>query len=221
MLLFEKPLYLYLFIVAIFVSMRIPYIGVAIRVFNTLIHELSHAIIAFITSGKIIKIELSSDTSGSMLSISKNKISLFFTSIAGYPLAATFGYLFFWLVKNHLSTYALYTLFFVHFFVLLLYVRNLFGAIWSICFLALMFYLTWINNIQYIEFTVFVMAVVLSLEALYTPVELLLIALNDPNKAGDAKIMSSVTKIPALFWAFVFVATNGWIVYHSVVDFLI
>jgi hypothetical protein len=97
----------------VFVAMRIPYLGVIIRVFNTLIHESAHASMAMLTSGKILKIELQNDTSGTTLSVAKNKRSQFLVAIVGYPLAAAAGYLLFWAIAHAYNVYALYVFDFV------------------------------------------------------------------------------------------------------------
>ncbi len=218
---FVDPLYLYLFVAAVFVAMRIPYIGATIRIFNTLIHELSHALVAFFTSGKILKIELQSNTSGSMLSVSKNKVGMFLVAIAGYPLAAACSFLFLWALNNEFSLYVLYTLAVITFVVLILFVRNSFGIIWSVLFIGLLSALIWKNNIEIINFSVFAMAIVLALEAIYSSLALLLISVEDPEKAGDAKLLSSFTMLPTVLWALFFVVLNGWIVYQVVVVYLI
>lgn len=218
---FVDPLYLYLFVAAVFVAMRIPYVGAAIRIFNTLIHELSHALVAFFTSGKILKIELQSNTSGSMLSVSKNKVGLFLVAIAGYPLAAACSFLFLWALNNEFSLYVLYALAVITFVVLILFVRNSFGIVWSVLFIGLLSTLIWKNNIEIINFSVFAMAIVLALEAIYSSLTLLLISVEDPEKAGDAKLLSSVTMLPTVLWALFFVVLNGWIVYHVIVVYLI
>jgi hypothetical protein len=72
-----------------------------------------------------------------------------------------------------------------------------------------------------IDFAVFTLAVVLATEAIYSSFTLFVIAIENPADAGDAKLLSSITKLPAFFWALFFVGVNGWIVYRIVVDFLI
>ncbi len=221
MSLFSQPYYLYGYIAMVFVAMRIPYLGIIIRVFNTLIHESAHASMAMLTSGKILKIELQNDTSGSTLSVAKGKRSQFVVAIAGYPVAAAAGYLLFWAIAHTFNVYALYTMLFLTSFVLLFYVHNFFGILWSLIFISILAFILWLNQSKVIDFTVFTLAVVLAVEAIYSSFTLFVIAIENPSEAGDAKLLSSITKLPAFFWALIFVGFNGWIVYRIVVDFLI
>jgi hypothetical protein len=221
MSIFSQPYYLYGYIAMVFVAMRIPYLGVIIRVFNTLIHESAHASMAMLTSGKILKIELQNDTSGTTLSVAKNKRSQFLVAIVGYPLAAAAGYLLFWAIAHAYNVYALYAILFLTSFVLLFYVRNFFGILWSLIFISILAFILWLNQSKVIDFAVFTLAVVLATEAIYSSFTLFVIAIENPADAGDAKLLSSITKLPAFFWALFFVGVNGWIVYRIVVDFLI
>ncbi len=221
MTLFTHPGYLFLFIALLFFAMRLPYIGVAIRLFNTLIHESAHALMAMLTSGKILKIELNSNTSGSALTVSKNKISMFLIALAGYPMAAGCGYLFFYAMKQGWDYYVLLSVLVLTSFVLLAYVRNSFGILWSLFFIGVLGYLLWLDNATINNFSVLCLAVVLSLEAIYSSLALMLIAIEKPEDAGDARILHSITMLPTLLWTLIFVLINGWIVYQISVDFLI
>jgi len=221
MTLFSHSSYFYLFIVLVFIAMRIPYIGVVLRLFNTLIHESSHAIVAILTSGKILKIELNSNTSGSALTVSKNKISMFFIALAGYPMAAGFGYLFFYCIQQGWEYNVLIGVLALTSFVFLAYVRNSFGVIWSIFLIGILGYVLWLDLMILNRYFVFVFSVILSLEAVYSSLALMLIAVEKPEDAGDARILHGITLLPTLLWALLFVVINGWIVYKICVDFII
>lgn len=221
MTLFSHSSYFYLFIVLVFIAMRIPYIGVVLRLFNTLIHESSHAIVAILTSGKILKIELNSNTSGSALTVSKNKISMFFIALAGYPMAAGFGYLFFYCLQQGWEYNVLIGVLVLTSFVFLAYVRNSFGIIWSIFLIGILGYVLWLDLMILNRYFVFIFSVILSLEAVYSSLALMLIAVEKPEDAGDARILHGITLLPTLLWALLFVVINGWIVYKICVDFII
>lgn len=221
MTLFTHPGYMYLFIALLFVAMRLPVAGVVIRLFNTLIHECSHALAAMLTSGKILKIELNSNTSGSALTVSKNKISLFLIALVGYPMAAGCGYLFFYGLQQGWASYILIGVLGLASVVLLAYVRNSFGVIWSLLFIALLGYVVWLNQPLVAQYVVFGLAIILLLEAVYSSLALMLIAIENPGDAGDVRILHTITMLPTLLWTLVFVAVNGWIVYKTIIDFLI
>src|SRR6056297_3111471 len=57
----------YLTLVAAAVLPKIPFIGRYFQVFNTLIHEDGHAIMALLSRGQIKRIELFADTSGTTI----------------------------------------------------------------------------------------------------------------------------------------------------------
>jgi hypothetical protein len=219
--LFTHSYYVYGYIALVFVVMRIPYFGIIIRVFNTLIHESAHAFMAMLTSGKILRIELQKDTSGSTLSVAKNKRSQFLVAIVGYPVAAAVGYLLFWGNAHAYNIYMLYGLLLLTSAVLVFYIRNTFGILWGVIFISVIAFVLWLNQSKVIDFTVVTLAIVLSVEALYSSFALFVIAIENPSEAGDAKLLSSISKLPALFWTLFFVAVNGWIVYRIIVDFLI
>jgi hypothetical protein len=218
---FEQNNYLIGYIVIIFIIARLPYIGVAIRLFNTLIHESAHALVAILTSGKIFKIELQSNTSGSMLSVSKNKFSQFLIALAGYPLAAFTGYLFFFLLSKGYSYSILIGVGFLSAIVLVSFVRNTFGVFWSLLFLGIISYLLYQNNSKVNDYAVSTLAIILMTEAVFSSLILLLIAVETPSESGDAKILSTITFLPSIIWALCFVVINGFIVYRIIFDFLI
>lgn len=219
--LFINPYYLYGYIALVFIAMRIPYFGIIIRVFNTLIHESAHAFMAMLTSGKILRIELQKDTSGSTLSVAKNKRSQFLVAIVGYPLTAMVGYLLFWGNAHAYNVYLLYGILGIAILVLLFFIRNTFGILWSVIFISTIAFITWLNQPKVIDFTIVTLAIVLSVEALYSSFALFVIAIENPSQAGDAKLLNSMTKLPTLFWALFFVIANGFIVYRIIIDFLI
>jgi len=219
--LFSDSYYLCGYIALVFITMRLPYVGIIIRVFNTLIHELAHALMAVLTSGKILKIELQKDTSGSTLSIAKNKRSQFLVAIIGYPASAGFSYLMFWGILQNYSLYILIGLLCISIVALMLFVRNSFGIFWMLIFISSIAFVIWLNNPMICDFLVASLAIILMIESVYAAVALFIIAIENPAESGDAKILNSITKIPALIWSLAFVLICGWVVYNIFIDFLI
>lgn len=219
--LFTDSYYFYGYIALVFIVMRLPYVGVFVRVFNTLIHELAHALMAVLTSGKILKIELQKDTSGSTLSIAKNKRSQFLVAIIGYPASAGFSYLMLWGLVHAYGLYILIGLLVISVLALLLFVRNSFGIFWMLIFISSIAFVVWINNPFVRDFVVASLAIILMIESVYAAVALFIIAIENPADSGDAKLLNSITKIPALIWSLAFVVICGWVVYTIFIDFLI
>ena len=86
----------YIFLAISIVLSRLPIIGKYFIGINTLIHETGHALMALFLSGKVHRIDLSSDTSGSALTSTDNKFKSFLVSIIGYPFSSIIALKFSW-----------------------------------------------------------------------------------------------------------------------------
>jgi hypothetical protein len=85
-----KNPYSWWFIAALIVSSiigQIKIIGPYLRIINTMFHEFGHALFALFFKGKVLDMELFSDTSGTTLTQSKSKRGQFMVAIAGYPFS--------------------------------------------------------------------------------------------------------------------------------------
>jgi hypothetical protein len=96
------------------------------------------------------------------------------------------------------------------------YVRNLYGVFWLITFTALLF----VTNFYAGEFLLYIVVSLLSgimlFEALYSSIELVIIASKKSKLAGDAYSLERLTKIPAMIWALLFVLQSGYFIYLCV-----
>jgi len=195
---------------------RIPYIGKYFRIVNTLIHESGHAIAALITSGEVYTVELFSDTSGSATTKTQGKFARFFVSIAGYPFGSAVAYMLFFLISKDAYMYVFFILASISLLNLIFYVRNTFGIFWIVTFTAIILVVYFYGG----EFLQYVVASLLSgimlFEALYSSIELVKIAAKKPKTAGDAGNLQSLTGVPAILWALLFVAQSGFFIYLTV-----
>ena len=200
----------------VFIINRIPYIGKYMRVVNTLIHESGHAIAALITSGEVYTVELFSDTSGTAVTKTKGKFSQFLVSIAGYPFGSAVAFVLFYIINNGEYRIVLYILACFALLNLMFYVRNTFGIFWLVTFTALIFVINFYEGefLQY-AFTAWLSGIML-FEALYSSIELVIIAKKNPKSAGDAYNLKQITGIPAMIWALLFVAQSGYFIYLSI-----
>jgi hypothetical protein len=93
------------------------------------------------------------------------------------------------------------------------YVRNAYGIFWLVTFTAIIFIVNFYGGefLQY-AFTAWLSGIML-FEALYSSVELVIIANKRPKSAGDAYNLKQLTGIPAMIWALLFVAQSGYFIY--------
>lgn len=209
----------YLALAAAALLPRIPFIGQYFRVFNTLIHEDGHAIMALLSRGQTKRIELFADTSGATITQAKNKISHFLTSLAGYPASAGAALLLFYLLNSQDELTLLIAIGSLIVLNLLLFVRNSYGIIWLLTFGGLLYGLYYLNNLTAMRLAVTFFAGILFWGSLFSPIVLVGIAMKSPKQAGDATNLNKLTGIPSLFWSLVFTAAAVWIAWFTIQQF--
>jgi hypothetical protein len=184
----------------------IPFLGKFLNVLNTMIHESGHAIAALVTGGGVMNIKLSADTSGAAQTKSKYWIGKVFTSLAGYPVSSATALLFFWLIQEQKINYIFIIIISLILINLILWVRNAFGIIWLVV-MGIICTLVYIYTSAKVKhyFVVFCAAIVL-FQSVYSSITLLVIAIKNPSKSGDAKNLKDFTFLPSFIWAFLFVA---------------
>lgn len=190
-----------------FLFSRIPYAGIFFRTLNTLFHELGHALAAYLTSGKVLRIDLFSDTSGSTITQSGNKREQMFIALSGY-FFTSFVFLLFLLLIRWQWEYVLNLLIVASFIVsLLFYVKNTFGVIWLISMLGAYFSLYyWVP--QYSWMVVYVFTGVLWWESVYSSFIIFILSVRIGDNAGDAGNLSKLSSIPSPFWGTLFIAQS-------------
>lgn len=188
------------FLLAAILSL-IPIVGKFLNVLNTMFHESGHAVMALITGGGVMNIKLSADTSGAAQTKSKYWLGKVFTSLAGYPVSSVTAWFFFWLIHHNKVSYVFYVIFSLLLINLILWVRNAFGMIWLVVMGLLTFGVYFYLNNEYQRyFGVFCAAIVL-FQSIFSAFTLLVVAAQNPSKAGDAKNLSTFTYIPSIIWA--------------------
>lgn len=191
----------------------VPFAGKFLNVLNTLIHESGHAVMAMLTGGGVMNIKLSADTSGAAQTKSKYWLGKVFTSLAGYPVSALIAWLFFWLIKEKNTTYVYYIILSLILINLILWVRNTFGIIWLLVMgsVSALIYLYGTTLVKYL-FASFCASIVL-FQSIFSAITLLIIAVNNPDKAGDAKNLKEFTFIPAIIWSLLMLSFVSWVSY--------
>ena len=215
----NRDVVFYIILLLSIVLTRIPFVGKYFRIVNTLIHESGHALVALLTSAEVQQINLFTDTSGSAITKSGNWFSKFFTSLAGYPSSALAAMLFFYLIKQQSYVYIIYGLGVLAAINLLFFVRNGYGIFWLVTFILILAALIYFkDDFALFCFSVFFSFIVLT-DAIISAFHLLIISFHSPEKAGDAKNLSTFAFLPAMVWALVFLAFNCWIIYYTVLNY--
>ena len=188
------------------VLIRLNPFDILLRTFNTLIHELSHALLAVLTGNKAMKIELNKDFSGVCVTKSSGKMSKFLISVAGYTLPSVAGYIMIVLIKHGSVAFLFPTLTIICIIAMIFLIRNTFGIIWTLCFCGINFMFIYIPLLhQYYYHIIYIYANILLSENLLSAFTLLYISLTNSKKAGDATNLAKITRIPAVVWSLLFV----------------
>jgi hypothetical protein len=207
---------LYALPLVVLIINRIPFVGKFLRVTNTLVHESGHALAALLMSGEIYSVELFGDTSGTAVTKTHSKFGQFVVSIAGYPFGSAIAYLLFYIISKGEYRFVLYILACFSLLNLMFLVRNTYGIFWLVTFTIIIFTMKfYAGDFLLYTFTAWLSGIIL-FEALYSSIELVIMAKKKSKSAGDAYNLAKVTHIPALIWALFFVAQSGYFIYLSV-----
>lgn len=206
---------IYIFAAVALLLPRVPVVGKFFNIINTAIHEFGHALVALILQGKVHKIELMRDTSGSTVTQCKTLFGNILVSIAGYPFAAATGFFCCFLISVGYQKGIVIGLSLLFIVMLALWVRNWYGFIWIVLFCALNGWLIYTDNSHYIELAALFYSVVIVIESVSSSFILLILSFKDSSAAGDATNLAKFTHIPAFIWALLFLAFSGFMLYES------
>jgi hypothetical protein len=190
---------------------RIPVIGKWFNIINTAIHELGHALMALIIEGNVKKIELFNDASGTTVTSTKTKFGGFLVAFIGYPFSSLISFFIFYLLTVGYEKGFLIGISILFFFMLLLWVRNIYGAIWILIFCTVNGYLIYLNNAQYIHVAALLYAVFIAVDAVFSALTILYLSIKQKDKAGDATLLKKITGVPAVIWGLLFAGFAGYI----------
>lgn len=212
----NPDLLFYISLIFSVIVIRLPFIGRYFRSVNTLFHESGHALMAILSSGEVLRIELSSDTSGVAVTRSSSGLKAFLVSASGYPFAAAVSVLLLAFSVKGMEVWVLYTLLSVALLNLVLFVRNTYGITWIVTFTAILLVLYWFENQTAIHlFTVTISLVSLS-ESVFSTLQVFYLGFASPKKSGDLSNMAKFSGVPAWFWGITILALVGIIVYMGI-----
>lgn len=198
-----KAKFIFTFIITL-ILLYIPVVSNVFKSLNTMFHEVGHALMTLVTVGKVESISLFYNTEGVTMSLTSSWISSFLISISGYLFTSIVVLLccFLWkkkLFKTMLLFLSVFTL-----VSLVLWVRNPYGIIWSIGMILLFFLLFKIKEKYTLEIILFIFVGILFTQNLDSAFDIFMLSYFTPEAAGDATILSNLTKIPSIVFGILF-----------------
>ncbi|MFZ4452411.1 M50 family metallopeptidase [Salibacterium aidingense] len=191
----------------------LPVIGTYLSTFHTLVHECGHAAAALLTGGHVSSISLFSSREGAA-GTRHHKPGLLITSLAGYPFASMVSVLFMYgLSMNWFAGLGIGVLVLL-IISLFFWIRNPFGVFWVLSLLGaglLVWYYEWF---PILETVLRAGGLVLLVQASISSWDVFLLSFRNPDKAGDAWILSRLTFVPTPIWGTFFLTQGafffGW-----------
>jgi len=212
----QSPNLFYMILAVTLIVTRIPYIGKYFRVVDTIIHETAHALMAVLTSGKVLSINLFADTSGSTVTKSTNKFGQVLVSLAGYPISSLMALLMMYLIKSSNHLLIIFILVSVAVIGMMLFIRNGYGLLWAGTFSTLNFLVIYFDNQLVIQSLSIFYTLIILTDSVIAPLHLLVLSVTQSSKAGDAASLKKTTHIPAVIWALLFSAIAIYCGYWTV-----
>jgi len=209
----------YILLLTAILLTRIPVLGKYFRSVNTLVHEAGHAFMTLLLSGEVIAVNLFADTSGTTVTKAKGKLPQALIALAGYPISALTGWLCLFLLYKGYNLYILFILTSIALIIMILSLRNMYGLFWAGTFIVLNLLLIYFNNRTLIYTFAAFYSVVIFMDAIMSSIVLLILAIKQPKKAGDATNLQKITKIPAAIWAILLLVFTLFISWLSVVNY--
>lgn len=174
----------------------------------TIAHEGGHALIALLTGRKLRGIRLEFDTSGLTLSAGRpTGPGMMFTLLGGYVAPSLIGLLGAWLLGGNRITLLLW-LAVVLLLLMLINIRNVFGAVSVIVTGAIVFAVSWYATPQVQAVFAYVGVWFLLIGGVRPVGELQRQRSRGRMPESDADQLAHLTHTPALFWVFLFFLVN-------------
>jgi hypothetical protein len=174
----------------------------------TIAHEGGHALVALLTGRKLRGIRLEFDTSGLTLSAGRpTGPGMMFTLLAGYVAPSLVGLGGAWLLGGNRITLLLW-LAVALLLLMLINIRNVFGAVSVLITGAIVFAVSWYATPQVQAAFAYVGVWFLLIGGVRPVFELQQLRSRGRMPESDADQLAGVTHVPALFWVGVFLAVD-------------
>ncbi|GAA3350227.1 M50 family metallopeptidase [Amorphoplanes nipponensis] len=174
----------------------------------TIAHEGGHALVALLTGRKLRGIRLEFDTSGLTLSAGRpTGPGMMFTLLAGYIAPSLVGLAGAWLLGGNRITLLLWVAVLL-LLLMLINIRNVFGAVSVLVTGAIVFAVSWYAEPQVQAAFAYVSVWFLLIGGVRPVFELQKLRSRGRMPESDADQLAGVTHVPALFWVGVFLAVD-------------
>lgn len=200
------------------IVLRLPGIGRYFRTVNTLLHESGHALMAILTSGEVVHVELNADTSGTAFTKSGSKSRAMLVSFSGYPFAAMASGLLIWLSVTNQYRIVLLILLSLALLNLMLFVRNTYGIVWLLTFSGLLIFIAWFDKMPLSKIFTLTISLIAFAETIMSTLVILYLGLSVPRKAGDLTNLAKTSKVPAVIWALLITGIVAVVVYFTIIS---
>ncbi len=214
---FDRPWILWVFAAAAFLLPRIPFVGKFFNVINTALHEFGHVLVALLFDGDVRKIDLNGDASGTTTTAMKGKFSSFLCALAGYPMPISVAWLAVWLLQQGVDVGLIVGLSVLFFVMLLFWIRNAYGVVWVLLFIAINVGLIYLNNPLWIRYAALFYVVMIVVESVVSVLTLFYLSVRTPDHAGDATNLDRLTHVPAFLWSLLFIAYVAFVIWRMVI----
>ncbi len=174
----------------------------------TIAHEGGHALVALLTGRKLRGIRLEFDTSGLTLSAGRpTGPGMMFTLLAGYIAPSLVGLAGAWLLGGNRITLLLWVAVLL-LLLMLINIRNVFGAVSVLVTGAIVFAVSWYATPQVQAAFAYVGVWFLLIGGVRPVFELQKLRGRGRMPESDADQLAGITHVPALFWVGVFLAVD-------------
>lgn len=171
------------------------------RNLDTMVHEFGHAVVTLALSGKVMYIELYQDHSGVTYSSITKQWAIIPVALAGYITASLFAWFLFSAYSRGKQRLGLQVMILLSSLSLILFVRNGFGIMFLVGFIALTIIILALTPKWLSDFYYLLLAFLCLEESVFGPFSLIIYAWGNARQAGDATNLALHTGIPAIVWA--------------------
>ncbi|MDH7604723.1 MAG: M50 family metallopeptidase [Melioribacter sp.] len=171
-----------------------------IKLFVLLLHEISHGIIAIITGGKILALEINFNLGGKCITEDGNQ---FLIAFAGYPGSFFFGAaLFFSTYKPKLKIFILSIIAVI---VFLFAINTMNDNLLSFISIIIAFSIFAINKFAPVHIANFIFRVIGLISCVYVIYDIKEDVFNNNNYLSDASLIAEITGLSSTFWGLLWI----------------
>ncbi|MCX7921944.1 MAG: M50 family metallopeptidase [Clostridia bacterium] len=211
-----KQIWRYLLILILVLVLWNTIIMKPLKIFTVFLHELGHALMAFIFGYGIQGFKVNMNESGHTLVQAKGWFSMFMIANGGYLGSVLFALLILCLKRTFFKKYIMGTIAIVFLFVTIKFSGFSFALLYSVIFAAIVLVLYMAQNDKLTDWVIDIIGIASVAYAIYdTFVDTILLQINIylhlitgwyKQPVTDAVQLSKMTGIPAIVWGFIWLA---------------